>query len=109
MMAAMERQAACEQAAQEKDPRFKEAERLSELRNKAQDRGDDAAADKYGEQFAALNDAGSQFGSSKTMYLNASSAVATGRRAEAMAHAVSDPGTRAGRTCCPVFGSSTGA
>ena len=57
MMAAMERQAACEQAAQEQDPRFKEAERLSELRNKAQDRGDDAAADKYGEQFAALNDA----------------------------------------------------
>jgi hypothetical protein len=57
MMAAMEAQAACEQAAQEKDPRFKEAERLSELRNKAQDRGDDAAADKYGEQFAAVTDA----------------------------------------------------
>lgn len=56
MMAAMERQAACEQAAQEKDPRFKQAERLSELRNKAQDRGDEAAADKYGEQFAALTD-----------------------------------------------------
>ena len=57
MMAAMEKQAACEQAAQEKDPRHKEAERLSELRNKAQDRGDEAAADKYGEQFAALTDA----------------------------------------------------
>ncbi len=57
MMAAMEKQAACEQAAQEKDPRHKEAERLSELRNKAQDRGDEAAADKYGEQFAALIEA----------------------------------------------------
>lgn len=56
MMEAMERQAACEQAAQEKDPRFKQAERLSELRNKAQDRGDEAAAEKYGEQFAALTD-----------------------------------------------------
>lgn len=57
VMEAMQRQAACEQGAQEKDPRFKEAERLSELRNKAQDRGDEAAADKYGEQYAALNDA----------------------------------------------------
>jgi hypothetical protein len=56
MMAAMEKQAACEQTAQEKDPRYKQAERLSELRNKAQDRGDEAAADKYGEQFAALTD-----------------------------------------------------
>lgn len=53
---ALERQAACEQAAQEKDPRHREAERLSELRNKAQDRGDEAAADRYGEQFAALTD-----------------------------------------------------
>ncbi len=56
MMDAMEARAACEQAAQQKDPRYKEAERLSDLRNKAQDRGDDAAADKYGEQFAALTD-----------------------------------------------------
>ena len=56
MMAAMEKQSACEQAAMEKDPRYKEVNKLSDLRNKAQDRGDEAAADKYGEQFAALND-----------------------------------------------------
>ena len=56
MMAAMEKQSACEQAAMEKDPRYKEIVRLTDLRNKAQDRGDEAAADKYGEQFAALND-----------------------------------------------------
>lgn len=56
MMAAMEKQSACEQAAMEKDPRYKEVNRLSDLRNKAQDRGDDATADKLGEQFAALND-----------------------------------------------------
>lgn len=56
MMEAMARQAECEQAAMEKDPRFKEISRLGELRNKAQDRGDDAAADKYGQQFEALTD-----------------------------------------------------
>ena len=56
MMAAMEKQSACEQAAMEKDPRYKEVNRLSDLRNKAQDRGDEATADKLGEQFAALND-----------------------------------------------------
>ena len=56
MMAAMEKQSACEQAAMEKDPRYKEVNQLSDLRNKAQDRGDEAAADKSGEQFAALND-----------------------------------------------------
>lgn len=56
MMAAMAKQEACEQAAMEKDPRFKEATRLGELRNKAQDRGDEAAADKYGEQLADLTD-----------------------------------------------------
>lgn len=56
ILSAMERQAACEQAAQEKDPRYREAERLTELRNRAQDRGDEAAADRYGEQYAALID-----------------------------------------------------
>jgi hypothetical protein len=57
MMAAMARQQECEQAAMDKDPRSRDAERIGELRNKAQDRGDDTAADKYGEQFEQLTDA----------------------------------------------------
>lgn len=57
MMAAMARQDACEEAAKAKDPRSKEADRLSDLRNRAQDRGDDATADRLGEQFAELTDA----------------------------------------------------
>ena len=57
MAAAMEKQGACEDAAKEKDPRYKEAIRLNELSNAAHDRGDQAAGDKYGEQAAALNDA----------------------------------------------------
>lgn len=57
MMAAMARQDACEEAARAKDPRSKEADRLSDLRNRAQDRGDEATADKLGEQFAELTDA----------------------------------------------------
>jgi hypothetical protein len=57
MMAAMARQDACEEAAKAKDPRTKEADRLSDLRNRAQDRGDEATADKLGEQFAELTDA----------------------------------------------------
>jgi hypothetical protein len=57
MMAAMARQSACEEAARAKDPRSKEADRISDLRNRAQDRGDEATADKLGEQFAALTDA----------------------------------------------------
>ena len=48
---------ACEEAARAKDPRSKEADRLSDLRNRAQDRGDEATADKLGEQFAELTDA----------------------------------------------------
>jgi len=57
MAAAMEQQGACEDAAKEKDPRYKEAIRLNDLSNAAHDRGDQAAGDKYGEQAAALNDA----------------------------------------------------
>ena len=37
MAAAMEKQSACEEAAREKDPRYKEVNKLSDLRNKAQD------------------------------------------------------------------------
>ena len=57
MSAVTARQEACQQAAMDKDPRYKEANRLGELRNKAQDRGDEATADKLGEQFAALIEA----------------------------------------------------
>ena len=57
MMAAMAKQEACEQAAMEKDPRSREANRIGELRNKALDRGDEAAADRYGQQFEELTDA----------------------------------------------------
>jgi hypothetical protein len=56
-MAAMAKQQACEQAAMEKDPRFREAERVGELRNRALDRGDEAAADRYGQQFEQLTEA----------------------------------------------------
>ncbi len=57
MTAAMEKQGVCEDAAKEKDPRYKEAIRLNDLSNAAQDKGDQATADKYSEQAAALNDA----------------------------------------------------
>lgn len=57
MMAAMAKQEACEQAAMEKDARYKEANRIGELRNRALDRGDEAGADRYGQQFEQLIDA----------------------------------------------------
>ena len=57
MTAAMEKQGACEDAAKEKDPRYKEAIRLNDLSNAANDKGDQATADKYSEQATALNDA----------------------------------------------------
>lgn len=57
LTAKRERYDACQQAAIAKDPRTKEADRLGELRNRAQDRGDEATADKLGEQFAALTEA----------------------------------------------------
>lgn len=56
MAAAMEKQGACEDAAREKDPRYKKAIQLNEMSNAAHDKGDQAAGDKYGEQAAALND-----------------------------------------------------
>jgi hypothetical protein len=57
MTAAMEKQGVCEDAAKERDPRYKEAIRLNDLSNAANDKGDQAAADKYSEQATALNDA----------------------------------------------------
>ena len=50
MTAAMEKQGACEDAAKEKDPRYKEVNPAQRSANAAQDRGDHAAADKYSEQ-----------------------------------------------------------
>lgn len=51
------KQAACWDAAKEKDPRSREAVRLSDLANAAVDKGDEKLAEKYNAQASVLNDA----------------------------------------------------